>query len=274
MKPKLKKNDKNEIEGVIYMYELDMPGDPHDGWVYIGATYEEENRRNKWKCSKQNYAGEKLELARQEFGLDKFKYSILTTVYDKDLNKLQKKLDVMEKQFIEQNNSYENGFNSNHGGAGRTSFHHSEQTKQKISEAMKGKKKSDTTKNKISKANTGKKRTPEVRKAISNRMAGKIPAGLKEWQEKNPSGFWKGRVRTEETKQRMKAAKKKCAVPVIAIDENGARTFFNSMSEASGYYGINVGAIHSSIHKKSRCNNGVQFLQQLPSAPNNISPRC
>lgn len=274
MKPKLKKNDKNEIEGVIYMYELDMPGDPHDGWVYIGATYEEENRRNKWKCSKQNYAGEKLELARQEFGLDKFKYSILTTVYDKDLNKLQKKLDVMEKQFIEQNNSYENGFNSNHGGAGRTSFHHSEQTKQKISEAMKGKKKSDTTKNKISKANTGKKRTPEVRKAISNRMAGKIPAGLKEWQEKNPNGFWKGRVRTEESKLRMKAAKKKCAIPVIAINEDGVKTTFNSMSEASEHFGINIGMIYYSIHKGSRCKNGLLF-QKPPSTPdNNISPQC
>ena len=180
----------------------------------------------------------------------------------------------MEKQFIEQNNSYENGFNSNHGGAGRTSFHHNELTKQKISKAMKGKKKSETTKNKISKANTGKKRTPEVRKAISNRMAGKIPAGLKEWQEKNPNGFWIGKVRTEETKQRMKAAKKKCAIPVIAIDENGSRTSFNSMSEASNYFGINVGAIHNSIHKKSRCNNGVQF-QKTPSTPNNnISPQC
>ena len=101
--------------------------------------------------------------ARKHYGNANFKYDVLETLYDKDIDRLVDKLEEREKYYIKKFNSVERGFNSNHGGTGRygqkisedeiarrnkvrEGFTHTEETKKRISEIQKGRKHSDAAK--------------------------------------------------------------------------------------------------------------------------------
>jgi group I intron endonuclease len=88
----------------------------------------------------------------------------------------------------------------------------SEETKCRISEARKGKKHSEETKRKMSEAGKGRKHTPEVRKAMSERSKGKLrpphTAEARERMSKARKGK-KGIPHTEETKRKMSEAARK-----------------------------------------------------------------
>ena len=73
--------------------------------------------------------------------------------------------------------------------------HHSEETRQKLSEANKGKHRSEETRRKLSEANKGKNLSAETRKKISEANKGK------------PSWI-KGKHRSEETRQKLSEANK------------------------------------------------------------------
>ena len=106
-------------QGVVYIYRLDAPGDEKDGWVYVGCTPEEETRKNRWNKPKSKYAGKKIAAARKRYALVNFKYTVVDTLYDRDIDKLVEKLEDREKDFIKIFDSFEHGFNSNKGGSGR-----------------------------------------------------------------------------------------------------------------------------------------------------------
>ena len=122
-----KRYDKNHLrwvdgkgwEGVVYKYTLNKPGDPKDGWSYIGETPEETVRRSKWEIAENKYAGQKIATARETFGIKMFSYTVLETLYDPDIDKLVEKLEKREAHYISKYDSYKHGFNSNKGGTGR-----------------------------------------------------------------------------------------------------------------------------------------------------------
>ena len=114
-------------------------------------------------------------------------------------------LNIKEKVYVQLYNSLKNGYNETLGGDGTEGRSHSEETKQKISEAKKGKHPSEETKQKISEANSGEKHhmygkhhTEEVKQKMSEAKKG----------ENNPMY---GKYHTEEVKQKISEGNKgKC----------------------------------------------------------------
>ena len=120
----MSRNNKNHLtivggkyEGVVYKYTL-KSNDENNGKCYIGCTPEENTRRKRWNQPKAAYAGRKLKEAREKYGVDAFDYTVLERIQDTDLPTLKIRLEEREKYYIQQENSYENGFNSNLGGRG------------------------------------------------------------------------------------------------------------------------------------------------------------
>lgn len=107
----------------------------------------------------------------RKYGINSFDISIIS-----DNAKSWKDLCKQEKFFIAKYNSYNNGYNSTIGGDGNYGYKPTEETKQKQSKALKGRKKPPRTKEwceKISKANKGKKLSKETREKISKGNKGK-----------------------------------------------------------------------------------------------------
>ena len=121
-------------------------------------------------------------------------------------------LNEREVYWIKFYNSYENGLNCSIGGGGTCGYHHSLETRKKISLANKGKKLSEETKKLLAIASAentntrGQKRSVDTRKKMSSSQKGKILSEetknkLKESGKgnKNASG-----ARSEEFKKKMK----------------------------------------------------------------------
>lgn len=114
--------------------------------------------------------------ALRKYTLNCFKFEIL-----KDLIEDRIVLKNLEIHFISFYNSYKKGYNQTIGGDGQFGFHHSFETKQKISRLFKGenhplygKKVSDETRLKISLAHTGKKLSEETKKKIGTSQIGRV----------------------------------------------------------------------------------------------------
>jgi group I intron endonuclease len=122
--------------------------------IYVGQTWmalEERPGKNGVGYSNSPY----LYNAIQKYGFDNFQYTVLTECHD------QMAADVLEDEYIEQLDSCNPaiGYNLKKGGsAGK----HSEETKNKISEALKGREVSEETRQKLSVANTGIKKPPHT----------------------------------------------------------------------------------------------------------------
>lgn len=97
-------------KGIIYKYT--SPSEK----VYIGQTISEQTRRKAFLNLKCLYAGGKIDKARQKYGPENFKYEILQEIIEEDKEKLLNKLNNLEIQYINQYNSFKNGYNSTTGG--------------------------------------------------------------------------------------------------------------------------------------------------------------
>lgn len=138
-------NQNGEYEGVVYLYRLKEGFDVvMSGWIYIGETARESARKGCFNCDGYSYGGRKFSEIRRRFGKDAFEYEVLFRIYDKDLDRLKERLEEIEAQLISDNDSYEHGFNSNKGGRGMSGIRQSESAKKKISQALKGRPKSET----------------------------------------------------------------------------------------------------------------------------------
>lgn len=286
--PHVKKNLKDVsgkgYEGVVYTYTLNKPGDAKHGWKYVGVTPEERVRRRKWGQESNPYAGKKIADARQKYGIGKgtWQYAVEETIYDQNIDNLVDRLNELENKYITKYNSVDQGFNGNAGGTGRKGqkisqdeidrrkaargdFHHSDEAKQKISDAMKNREVTLDTRKKISKGNTGKKRTPEQNKAHSDRMKGIEPKAAseaaKKWREENGGSYWKGKKLSADAKAKIKAIQQERGTSVRVTFPDGHTEDFTTMLDASKRTGDGPGSVKYSIEHGSTTKRGYKYVK-------------
>lgn len=103
-------------------------------------------------------------------------------------------LNALEQYYIWTYNTFEgNGFNYTEGGDGNYGFKHSDETRDKMSEAHKGKTLSEEHKSKISASKKGKKPSAETRKKMSAALSGEKNPAWKDYARVLKSGFDKGK---------------------------------------------------------------------------------
>lgn len=203
----LERDKKGQIRGVVYRY-INQTNGEEKAWSYVGNTMNEKIRRQSWNNKgNQSYGGEKINTARQKYGVKGFSYEVLEEVFGADEGALQKILDEKEAEYVEKYDSIEHGYNTSKGGTGNNGVEfsephranigkaskgrtHTEETKKQIRDKLKGHVVSDETRQKISIGNKGKKRTAEQRRAQSERLKGIEPKAAtlkaKEMREKKP----------------------------------------------------------------------------------------
>jgi len=140
-----------------------------NGKCYVGQTSDFKRRENEWKCLNYYYANGHICNDRAKYGLDNWTVETLAEVDNRE--------DAweLEQRFINDYNTlWPNGYNLSKGGGGPNGVHHSDETRQKMSEAKKGEKNYwygkhlyDETRQKMSKAKKGKEQSEEQIKNAS-----------------------------------------------------------------------------------------------------------
>ena len=168
-----------------------------NGKMYIGqSVYIEKRWRDHKECLRgnQNKPNKHLQSAWNKYGEDNFEFTIICECDESQL-------DTMEIDYIAKLNTYDPdfGYNKTYGGGGSRA---TEETKEKMSEAQKGKNNpmygkhhSEEAKRKLSEAHKGKTLSEETKTKISEAHKG----------ENNP--FY-GKQHSEESKRKMSAAQK------------------------------------------------------------------
>lgn len=101
------------MRGVIYKYV-----NKSNGKVYIGQTVNETKRKNEHKrrSKKQKQIQSAFYNAIDKYGWDNFEYSVLETINAETLEELKAKLNPLEIKYIQEYDSYNNGYNNTLGG--------------------------------------------------------------------------------------------------------------------------------------------------------------
>lgn len=167
-------NDKGEEVGIIYCWYC-ISTDKY----YVGQTIDPKRR---FKTHIDDAINKKDNIyfhrALRKYGLENFVYCIL------EENVLRENLNMKEMDWIEEFDSFYNGYNMSAGG-GQTIF--SDEVKRKLSESLKGKPAwnkgkpawnkgkhcSEETKRKLSKSCKGKKLSEETKRKLSESLKGK-----------------------------------------------------------------------------------------------------
>lgn len=134
--------------------------------VYVGQTIDPYNRWSAHRCqAKREVLQYAIYKAIRKYGIDSFQFCLI------EICKSQSEADLSEIYWIDKFDSRNNesGYNLAVGGNVNTGWHHTEESKRKISQSQKGKIVviSEETKNKISAANMGHSVSDETRKKIS-----------------------------------------------------------------------------------------------------------
>lgn len=155
-----------KTRGIIYKYTNKI-----NGKVYIGQTTDERQRKKDHRNSK---VEDHFHRAIRKYGWDNFEYEVIFETLSSDKDRLKYLLDTMEKYFIKKYDSHgKGGYNCTDGGGGCLGYLHSEETREKLSIANRGKKRTEETKRKISEARKGRKHTEEAKKKLSEINRGK-----------------------------------------------------------------------------------------------------
>ena len=120
-----------------------------NGKQYVGQTSDIKRRDYKFYNTNIYYANEYLTEDRNKYGLDNFKTDIL-----EETNTREKAWELEEKYIKEYNTKYPNGYNITDGGSGKKGTIVFDKTRKKLSEKLKGLKRSDEFKKKISESLT------------------------------------------------------------------------------------------------------------------------
>ena len=192
--------------------------------VYVGSAVNIDKRwkEHKYSLNKGKHHSCHFQSAWYKYGEQNFTFDIIEEVSNPE------HLLAYEQVYLDYYKSYEKdrGYNICKVAGSFLGMKHSEETKQKIGEASKGKINSEETKQKIGEAskgrNVGRKHTEEARRKIGEASKGKINSEetrkkmseakkgriFSEEHKKKMSEAAKRRVITEETKQKMSEAKK------------------------------------------------------------------
>lgn len=151
----------NTMEGFIYKWTCKL-----DGKNYIGQTINERKRYL------QHYNAERrdvqlIDRAIYKKGVENFEYAVILTIHAETRKEVRRLLDEAEIIFIKVYQSHMStgkGYNMTWGGMSRGSYNHTEETRQKLSKIMKGKKRSEAAKKSVSEGLKGLKKS-ELHKA-------------------------------------------------------------------------------------------------------------
>jgi group I intron endonuclease len=165
-----------------------------NGKVYIGYTKNFNGRKNSHKKSIKNPKYTSIfHNALRKYGWDSFVWEIIYQSKEEEHT-----LKIMEPYFIEQYNSFDDGYNMTFGGEGNLGFSHDEKTKKIIGSRTKGKNLHVEHKQKISISHLGVTHSKETRLKMSNDRKGKnwYNNGIKNTQSKtHPGEGWiRGRI--------------------------------------------------------------------------------
>jgi group I intron endonuclease len=177
---------------------------------YIGQTIKPLiDRQAEHYSSMKRLSNTHFHNALRKHGIESFKWIILAIPSSFNM------MNVLEELYVEKYNSFHNGYNMTEGGGGVCGWHHTEESRQKISEAHIGKKHTKETKQKISDLNTGnipwnKGKTgiysKETRRRLSE-IARNRPPMTEETKRKIGEGN-NGKIVSIETRKKLSDARK------------------------------------------------------------------
>ena len=148
---------------VMSIYSIYKATNKINGKCYIGFATNWPRRKNKHRIASKNN-NNKFYRAIRKHDWDNFEWSVLYQSKDREHT-----LKIMEPYFINEYDSYHGGYNATMGGEGVFGYSFSEESKRKMSERRKGHKYNlgqictEETKQKLSKAMTGMKRSEETK---------------------------------------------------------------------------------------------------------------
>lgn len=183
-----------------------------NGKQYVGQASDFKRREYDWSNLNTPYAGDYINKAREKYGLESWSVEIL-----KECNSSEE-LNHWEMYFIKKYNTKRPfGYNLNDGGKGQSGFHHSDETKKKLSESHLGR-------------NKGIPRSEDVKRKISETKSG----------IKTSSGMT-GHHHSDESKNKMSRARK-------GKPSNAAKKVYQYLN------GVLVG-VYSSVKEAINANN-------------------
>jgi group I intron endonuclease len=202
----------------------------------------------------------------EKYGWDNFEHIIL----ENNITFTQAK--YLEKLYIKELDAFvPNGYNLTAGGDGLENYHHSEETRKRISELQigrisprKGCKLTDKQKKKISAGNKGKIRTEEFKVNVSKNMKGRkfseeskkkmseARIGMK-FSDEHKKHLSESKKKFFSTKEGKESASKRASKPVIQFDKNGNEIGrYKSASEAKRITGIcQINAVCNGFRKNA-----------------------
>ena len=139
-----------------------------NGKSYIGKT---NNLVRRWKehCYGSGNTSI-LNRAIKKYGLEHFVFDIVAQIPFDSIEELNDVLKQLEIYYISLYDTFKNGYNATIGGDGTSCYHHSEETKKKISKSNTGKILSETHKEKCRVANLGNHHSEKAKKAIKQAL--------------------------------------------------------------------------------------------------------
>lgn len=202
-----------------------------DGKVYIGAT--NQTAIHRWGLNGNKYAKQPFGKAIEIFGWDNICHEILYNGLTKE------EAESIERSLISQYNSRDPayGYNRRDGGNIATC---SEESKEKISKALKGRKLTDEHRTNIARCRTGWYFSEEVREKISEKKHGQ-----------NPS---------EETKEKLRLSHQWQTKPVIKLSmDNEPLEIFQSLGDAARDTGCSKLLIRRVCQGQRKSTNGFRW---------------
>ena len=156
------------IEGIIYKAVSKSTGK-----VYIGQTTQGLKRRisQHIRAAKNNRKGHFMNALRL-YGKEDFEWSIICSIYDSTKELISDRLNVLERYFVSEYDSFNNGYNATIGGDGTTGHSLTPENKAKLLAANLGKKHSEEHNRNISNSAKGRRKPESMKKKLAEKRKG------------------------------------------------------------------------------------------------------
>lgn len=243
--------NETKYEGVIYMARNN-----NTSKIYIGRTVDfkkrkREHLRRAFVPNSPEY-NTYFHRSIRTHGVDSFCFEILCTVTAQNKQTLNDGLNFMEQLYIEEYNTFADGYNCTIGGCGVVGYEFTEEHKRKIGDANRGRKMPDHVKQKLSIVNKGRKHTQEHRDKIRASSKGRKATpetcariGNAHRGKKMPLHLM------ELLRERNSGANSARAKRVIQFSKNGELIqWFSHIKQASDQTGIDASSISACCKQK------------------------